>query len=228
MENKFKTKTIKSYHMKKVIVAIVAVSTLLVSCKGEKKEKIEVNDKVAVEEVEAKNNVDLSASLLTWKGTKPTGAHNGTVALKESTLIIEDGNVTGGEFIVDMTSIKNEDIEDSKKAANLVGHLSSGDFFDVEKYPTSTFVITNVEGSGNELAVTGNLTIKDVTKSITIPASLSEENGVYVFESEKFNIDRADFNVKYGSKSFFDDLKDNFINDLIEMSFVVKTKPSAS
>ncbi|MDP4989488.1 MAG: YceI family protein, partial [Polaribacter sp.] len=59
---------------------------------------------------------------------------------------------------------------------------------------------------------------------ITIPAMISTENGVTTFKSEVFNINRADFNVKYGSKSFFDNLKDKFIDDMMEMSFVVKTK----
>ncbi len=63
-----------------------------------------------------------------------------------------------------------------------------------------------------------------MTKSITIPASLTEVDGIPTFQSESFNIDRADFNVKYGSKKFFDNLKDKFIKDLVEMSFVVKLK----
>lgn len=213
--------------MKKVIIAIVAVSTLLVSCGENKKDKVEAKDKVEVEQVVAQNNVDLSASLLTWKGTKPGGAHDGTVALKESTLVIQDGAIASGEFIVDMSSIKNLDIENPEYAAKLVAHLSDSTFFDVAKYPTAKFVITNTDNKDGKLAVTGNLTIKDVTKSITIPASLSEAGGVYTFKSDKFNIDRADFNVKYGSKSFFDDLKDKFIDDLVEMSFEVKTKGAA-
>lgn len=210
--------------MKKVIIAIVAVSTILVSCKGEKKEKVEAKEEVKVEKVAVVNNVDLSSSILNWKGTKPGGAHNGTVALKESSLIVENGKVTGGEFIVDMATIKNLDIKSPEYGAKLVAHLSNGDFFDVEKFPTSKFVITSVEEKDGKLAVTGNLTIKDVTKSITIPASLTQENGVNVFKSENFNIDRADFNVKYGSKKWFDDLKDKFIDDLVEMSFEVRTK----
>jgi polyisoprenoid-binding protein YceI len=109
-------------------------------------------------------------------------------------------------------------------AAKIEGHLKAADFFDVATYPTSKFVITKVGEENGKLAVTGNLQIKDVTKSITIPAMLSMENGVTVFKSETFNINRADFNVKYGSKSFFDNLKDKFIDDLIEMSFEVKTK----
>ncbi len=213
--------------MKKVIIAIVAVSTLLVSCKEEKKDKVEVKEEVKVEKVVATNNVDLTASLLTWKGTKPGGAHDGTVALKESSLVVENGAITGGEFVVDMSSIKNLDIKDPKKSAGLVGHLTSADFFDIEKFPTAKFVITSVADQDGALAVTGNLTIKDVTKSITIPASLSDENGVFTFKSDKFNIDRADFNVKYGSKKWFDNLKDKFIDDLVEMSFEVKTKAAA-
>ena len=66
----------------------------------------------------------------------------GTVALKESSLLIENGAITGGEFTVDMTTIKNLDIENPKSAANLVSHLSDTDFFDVAKYPTAKFVIT--------------------------------------------------------------------------------------
>ena len=213
--------------MKKLIIAIVAISTLLTACKGEKKDKVEAKDEVKVEKVVAVNNVDLSASLLAWKGTKPGGAHNGTVALKESTLVVENGEIKSGEFVVDMGSIKNLDIENAEYGAKLVGHLTSPDFFDIATYPAAKFVITSTENEGGKVLVTGNLTIKDVTKSISIPATLTEENGVSIFKSEKFNIDRADFNVKYGSKKFFDNLKDKFIDDLVEMSFEVKTKSEA-
>jgi len=209
--------------MKKKVMAIAVTAALIASCKGEKKEKIEVKEEVKVEKVVAVNNVDVTASSLTWKGTKPGGAHNGTVALKESSLLIEDGAITGGEFTVDMTTIKNLDIENPKSAANLVSHLSDTDFFDVAKYPTAKFVITSVADNDGKLAVTGNLTVKDVTKSITIPAALSEAEGIYTFKSDTFNIDRADFNIKYKSKKFFDNLKDKFIDDLVEMSFEVKT-----
>jgi polyisoprenoid-binding protein YceI len=209
--------------MKKILIAVLAISTALVSCKGEKKEKVEVKEEVKVEKTAAVNNVDLSTSLLAWKGTKPGGAHNGTAALKQGSLVVENGTITSGEFVIDMSSIKNLDLS-AEYGAKLVGHLASADFFDVAKFPTSTFVITSVDNKDGKLAVTGNLTIKDVTKSITIPATLSEADGVATFKSEKFNIDRADFNVKYKSKRFFDNLKDKFVDDLVEMSFEVKTK----
>lgn len=212
--------------MKKLILSLAIIASV-VACKSEKKEKaVEVTEEKKVEtKVSDLNNVDVTASILNWKGTKPTGAHNGTVTIKDGDLLIEEGKVTGGEFVIDMTSIKVLDIPaDNEGNGKLVGHLTSADFFDVATYPTSKFVITNVEDKGDKVHVTGNLTLKDVTKSITIPAIVSTVAGVTTFASEKFMVNRADFNVKYGSKSFFDNLKDKFIDDNMELSFVVKTK----
>ena len=207
--------------MKKILVLAIAFSTVLVSCKNEK--KTEVKEKViVVKSASGINNVDVTTSVLNWKGSKPTGDHNGTVSLKSGGLLVENGKITAGEFIVDMNTIVNLDMKGKKGATNIVNHLKSADFFEVAAYPTAKFVITKVEENAGKLAVTGNLNIKDVTKSITIPATLSEVDGSYIFKSENFNIDRADFNVKYKSKKFFDNLKDKFVNDLVEMSFEVK------
>ncbi|WP_282071422.1 YceI family protein [Polaribacter atrinae] len=212
--------------MKKIILSLVLVASVLTACKGEKKEKVEVKEAVEVKVNAAElNNVDTTVSVLNWKGTKPGGAHNGTVALKSGGLLVENGKLTNGEFVIDMTTIVCLDIPADKEGnAKLVGHLSNEDFFEVDVYPISKFVITNVEEVEGKLAVTGNLQIKDVTKSITIPATISTENGVTVFTSESFNVDRSDFNVKYGSKKFFEGLKDKFIDDIMIFSFVVKTK----
>lgn len=210
--------------MKKMIIAVMTASTILVSCTGEKKEKVSVEAPKKVETTTSElNNVDTTVSVLTWKGTKPTGAHNGTVALKNGSLLVEEGILKGGEFTVDMSTIKNVDMIGTKGAANIEAHLKASDFFDIEVYPTAKFTITSVDETDGGLSVTGNLTIKDVTKSIRIPASISQEDGIITFTSETFSIDRADFNVKYGSKKWFENLKDKFIDDLVEMSFVVKT-----
>ena len=202
----------------------VVVSAVLFSCKGEKKEKVVVKEEVKVEETTIVNNVDLTASVMTWKGTKPTGSHDGTVSLLSGGMVVENGVLKEGEFVIDMNTIKNLDMVGSEGAGKIEKHLKASDFFDVTLYPTSKFVITSaLEVEGN-LAVTGNLTIKDVTKSITIPASISTTDGTTTFKSELFNIDRADFNVKYGSKRWIEGLKDKFIDDLVEMSFTVVTK----
>jgi len=223
MENKYQLTINKFIKMKKVLIALVALSTILVSCNGEKKEKVVVKEEVKVEKVAIVNNVDLTTSMMTWKGTKPTGEHNGTVALKSGGLVVENGVLKEGEFVIDMSTIKNLDMAGSAGAGKIEAHLKNADFFDIAVYPTSTFVITSVLEVEANIAVTGNLTIKDVTKSITIPAKISTEDGVTTFTSALFNIDRADFNVKYGSKRWIEGLKDKFIDDLVEMSFVVKT-----
>ena len=90
--------------------------------------------------------MDVSSSVIAWKGFKPTGSHNGTLLLKEGSMQIEKGVLTGGMFVVDMTSIK--DADGSKR---LEGHLNSPDFFDVKKYPTSTFVITSIAEESGKL-----------------------------------------------------------------------------
>ena len=221
MENK-SNKIFKSKKMRKIVLSFVVFAAILTACKGEKKEKVAVNKAVKVEtNIATLNNVDTAVSVLTWKGSKPTGSHNGTVALQSGGMLIEEGVLKGGEFVIDMNTITNVDMAGSAGAGKIEGHLKAPDFFDIAVYPTSKFEITNVEEAEGKLAVTGNLQIKDVTKSITIPATISSEGGVTTFKSDVFNVDRADFNVKYGSKRWIEGLKDKFINDLMEMSFVV-------
>jgi polyisoprenoid-binding protein YceI len=209
--------------MKKIILSLVLVASVLTGCKSEKKDKVTTADAVKVAVTADLNNVDVASSVITWKGTKPTGAHDGTIMLQEGSLNLEAGKLTGGTFVIEMSSIKNLDL-DAESAAKIVGHLSAPDFFDVATYATSKFVITSVIEAEGKLAVTGNLTVKDITKSITIPATLLSVGNVTTFKSDKFNIDRTEFNIKYASKTFFDNLKDKFIDDAIELSFTVNTK----
>ena len=206
------------------MMAVVIISTVLFSCKGEKKEKIVAKEEVKVEKTNMVNNLDLTTSVMTWKGTKPTGSHNGTVSFTSGGMVVENGVLKEGEFVIDMSTIKNLDMAGSEGAGKIEKHLKAPDFFDVALYPSSKFVITSVLQVEGNMTVTGNLTIKDVTKSITIPASVSTLDGVTTFKSELFNIDRADFNVKYGSKRWIEGLKDKFIDDLVEMSFTVVSK----
>lgn len=214
--------------MKKSILTLAVVALAFVSCKEEKKKTEEVKKEVkevVKKEVENKGNVDTDNSTVLWKGFKPTGSHNGSVALKSGNIVVENGNVKSGDFTIDMTTIKVLDIPADKGSnADLVGHLKHSDFFDVAKFSTAKFVVTSSEVKEGKVMVTGDLTIKDVTKSVTVPATVSEAGGVINFKSEVFKINRTDFGVKYKSKSFFDNLKDKFINDEVEMSFSVMAK----
>jgi hypothetical protein len=204
--------------MKKVILSLVVLATVFVSCKGKEDKKVVAKEELKVEKaVVVENNINVAESSLLWKGFKPTESHNGTAKLSSGVLSVVNGVLTSGTFLIDMSSIT--DADGSKK---LEGHLKSADFFDVEKYPTSKFVITSSEVKEDKIHVTGDLTIKEVTKSITIPAIISETDSIVTFKSETFELNRTDFNVKYGSKSFFDNLKDKFIKDNMEMSFEIK------
>ena len=203
--------------MKKIFFTLAFVAVALVSFTTVQKTEKIINDTEPKSEITYAGNVDVATSVLLWKGSKPTGSHNGTVMLKEGSILVKRGKLKGGTFVIDMSTI-----QETGGGKRLVGHLSSSDFFDVKVFPTSKFVITKVKKKGGKLAVTGDLTIKDVTKSITIPANITVDGDVITFKSETFEVNRADYNVKYGSKSFFDNLKDKFINDMMELSFEVK------
>ena len=124
-----------------------------------------------------------------------------------------------------------EDIKPEEGGDKLRYHLLGEDFFESDKYPEVTFELTDVPASGLELAsakeIKGNLTIKNVTKNISIPLESTlrdEATGAYTITSKHFTINRTDWNVKYGLKNFFTGLGDNFINDDIELAFLLKTK----
>lgn len=167
-------------------------------------------------EVEGELKVDITNSVIKWKGYKPTGSHNGTVALLKGELKMRGNKVKGGSFTVDMPSLK--DADNSKK---LEGHLKSKDFFEVEVFPTATFKINSSEDKDGKTYITGDLKIKDVSKEITIPVSVSENDGVVTLATETFKINRAEFNIKYKSKSFFNNLKEKFINDEFDLQVTI-------
>lgn len=164
--------------------------------------------------------VDTDASLVNWQGSKPTGTHTGTVDIKEGTLKVKDGKITGGEFIIDLATIINHDLEDPEMNTKLVDHLKSEDFFFVSEYPTAVFTIAEVNekpeqkyGLATSHEITGNLKMKDKEHSITFPAKVYISDDKIDAETIQFVIDRTHWNVNYGSNSVFKDLKDNFIHD---------------
>lgn len=168
--------------------------------------------------------VDTNASIVVWKGYKVTGQHTGTVKIKKGNIILTDGNLTGGSVEMDMTSIKVTDME-GEYAGKLEGHLKSEDFFGAAHFPTSKFELTRAiatDTKGNYKLI-GNLTIKETTKAVKCLANLSQ-NGSTLTLKGKLTIDRSEFNVKYGSGSFFDGLGDKTIYDDFDLDFNLVTK----
>jgi len=166
--------------------------------------------------------VDTSASKIEWIGTKVSGYHSGSIHVKSGVLRTVGDSVTGGNFILDMTSIvvSGPAGSDPKGNAKLEGHLKSGDFFDVEKSPEASFEITSVKPftgtvtDSNDVRqesiskykvanpthlVSGNLTLRGVTKNIEFPAQVTVgANSVDALA--KFNIDRTQWNIVYPGK----------------------------
>lgn len=159
--------------------------------------------------------VDTSASSIEWLAKKVTGQHNGTVEVRSGQLGFDGTTLKSGKIEMDMKSIRVLDMpDDAENTGKLTGHLNSPDFFNTDTFPTATFELvsaTPAEGANN-YNLTGNLTLKGITKSITFPAKVNvTENEVTA--DANFDIDRTEYDVRYGSAKLFPDIGDKAIYD---------------
>ncbi|HEX3165120.1 MAG TPA: YceI family protein [Chitinophagaceae bacterium] len=178
-------------------------------------------------------------SKVEWVGTKVTGYHVGNVPLKSGEIYVKNDQVTGGKFVLDIANMQVVGPKGSDSAMNqkLLGHLKSNDFFDVEKNPEGTFELTDVKPyKGDAIkdttdlrqeeiskykvtdpthTVSGNLTLKGVTKNIEFPARITV-SGNTAEAIAKFNIDRKDWGIVYPGKP------DDLIRDAIHLGISIK------
>ncbi|MDX9729886.1 MAG: YceI family protein [Bacteroidales bacterium] len=180
---------------------------------------------VSLLNAQKKYTADPSATVIEWKGDKKIGSfHVGTIDLKSGWLNIEGNALTGGEFVVDMNSIKDTDLKDDNMRAKLEGHLKSDDFFGVEKYPLSKLVITGSSKlEGGKALVKGNLTIKEATHPVEFTVTESKNGAVITYAAE-IVFDRSLYDVRFGSGKFFSNLGDNAINDEIKLNVKLVVK----
>ena len=168
-------------------------------------------------------------STLGWEGKAVTHGHNGTMDFASGELLVKGDAIVGGTVTVDMKTMKALDIKDAESQGKFVGHMSSDDFFGVEKFPTSIFKIvsvTPIKGAAKEAdnaTITGDMTIKGVTQRLSFPAKVGVKDGVAA-ASGKVIIDRTKFGLKYGSKSFFESIGDKAIYDTFDLTFNVIAK----
>jgi polyisoprenoid-binding protein YceI len=163
--------------------------------------------------------VNTKASKLEWTGKKVAGEHWGYIQLKEGYFTVKGDKLTGGKFVIDMTSIENKDLESKEWNDKLVNHLKSEDFFHTEIHPEAVLVIK--EGTpfkNNKATLKGELTVKGITHPITFVTV--KKGDAYTAEMK---VDRTKYNVRYGSGKFFDNLGDNMIYD--DFIMVVKIIP---
>ena len=157
--------------------------------------------------------INTETSTVVWTGKKVTGMHTGNISIKSGNLKFDHGTLVGGKITMDMNSISCTDLAE-RGAQKLVGHLKSDDFFGVPNHPTADLVITKVNPGTKRgsYAITADLTIKGTTKSITFETMVNKNSA-----NTTLVIDRTDFDIRYGSGSFFDDLGNKTIYDDFEL-----------
>lgn len=170
--------------------------------------------------------VDVNTSKVEWVGADVTGGkHEGTITLTSGILYNDHGRFTG-TFVMDMNSIVCTDLTGSYKT-KLETHLKNEDFFHTTSFPTATLEVTSITPRSGITAgqpnfdINGKLTIKGIIKDITFPALLRFE-GAAMTATGEMRVDRAQYDIRYGSKSFFSDLGDKAINDEFILKFDIR------
>jgi polyisoprenoid-binding protein YceI len=226
----------------KLFAFLIAGSMAFVSCtNAPESDEAKTTDAKSVDNEKAGDvwKLDVSNSKIDWVGTKVSGYHVGTVPLKSGEIYVKNDQVTGGKFILDVANMEVVGPKGSDTSANnkLLGHLKSADFFDVQKNPEGSFELTDVKPyKGDAIkdttdprqeeinkykvtdpthTVSGNLTLKGVTKNIEFPARITV-SGNTAEATAKFNIDRKDWGIVYPGKP------DDLIRDAIHLGISIK------
>jgi polyisoprenoid-binding protein YceI len=162
------------------------------------------------------------SATIQWVGKKVTGEHSGTVDFKDLNWKFDaNGALVAANFTVDMTSIAVTDLEGDMKG-KLEGHLSSADFFNVEEHPTASFTTTEVKSLGKgAYEITGDLVIKGISEPITFNAQV-DNDGHMKHATANVEVDRAKYDIRYGSGSFFEGLGDKMIYDEFTLRIDIK------
>lgn len=211
--------------MKKLSLLFLGLSTFFVACNGGGETAPAQEETTSSEEVTAGPTgtftVNTENSNIRWEGGTAgvnVYSHFGNIALQGGNIEVNNGVISSGSFVVDMKTIdpKDEGYSEENTKEDLVGHLSTGDFFLVEQYPTAKFEITKHEGN----SLMGNLTIRDKTNAETVEIesiNFSEDGsmtaqGKLVFDRQKYDVKWAHF------------MKDVVLKDEIELDITLSAK----
>lgn len=186
------------------VFSALFVGAVLISCGKDKPVSSESQENVTTQNGES-YQVDTLNSKIEWKGYKvfktDNTSHFGTIKFESGELTVKDGKLESGKFVADMNTLENVDLKDDPdQKAKLEGHLKSGDFFEVEKFPTASFEITQVthNDSGDyNTTLHGNLTIKGITKPEQFNANVSVKDGEISIASEPTDVSREKYGVQF-------------------------------
>lgn len=169
--------------------------------------------------------VDTEKSVIYWVGRKTFSKHTGTIDIKEGILNTNERQIVEGEFLINMESIQNKDIEDPELKKKLMIQLRSKGFFNVANFPVTTFRLFSAikMEDKNQYLISGDLEIKGIVKKINFPAEITFAPQQLLAKAN-FTIDRKMWNIQFGSGNFFDNLGDTMINDDIELTLNIRAK----
>jgi len=186
----------------------------LVSC-GEAT-TAEKNDADVAKTTENMGNVvaklDLSKSQINWSGTMlGVYSHEGYMKLNEGKVEIKNGKVSGGSFVANVASMsptdKNYDPDNGKTKEGLIGHLSSGEFFDVANHPTARFDIISVDGNSAK----GKLNIRGISNEEVVKNIEITKSGDNYVMTGSLTFDRQKYDVKWSSGTKESVLSDDIV-----------------
>ena len=168
---------------------------------------------------DATYTINPDQSIIVWTGREvTTSKHFGNIYFASGQFEVKSGLISSGEFVVDMTTIDNQDLPEERRA-RLEAHLKSDDFFSVESHPTALLSILSSESvAEGKWLVSGELTIKTFTHPVVFEMLNSNDGW-------KANLvfDRSKYEVKFRSGTFFENLGDKLIYDDIELAINLKT-----
>ncbi|RPG59886.1 MAG: YceI family protein [Flavobacteriales bacterium TMED191] len=151
-------------------------------------------------------------STIVWKASKVGGTHEGNIAIRSGHLHFEENKLVSGKVNIDMNSIFCTDLEGTYKE-QLEKHLKSADFFDTNKHHIASIDILECKHKGyGKYDIISEITIKGITNTEEFTASVKDGKA-----SAEITLDRAKYDVRYGSGSFFSNLGNNLIYDEFEL-----------
>ena len=192
--------------------------TALTSCNLNTSQSESSND-TALQASDASYTINPDQSIIVWTGREvTTSKHFGNIYFASGQFEVKSGLISSGEFVVDMTTIDNQDLPEERRG-RLEAHLKSDDFFSVESHPTALLSILSSESvADGKWLVSGELTIKTFTHPVEFEMLNSNDGW-------KANLvfDRSKYEVKFRSGTFFENLGDKLIYDDIELAINLKT-----
>ena len=154
-----------------------------------------------------------------WMGTKAEGAHYGSFGLKSGSLMATADGIESGSATIDLTAIQVLDDTPDEGKGQLIGHLTSEDFFNTAAHPEVGIEITGSEkysGAGETAPeglpeafaayhvsapthnIMAKLTVKGETNDITFPAMISMGEGG-IDAAAFITFDRRDYGLRFMS-----------------------------